>query len=220
MTATSGIQFPNESDGYRAARDKLLAAEMELRRQVEAVAALRRKLPPGGRAKAYTFQAGDGPVALADLFPAGKDTLVVYSYMVAPGQSPCPMCTAFLDSLDATAPHLTQSVALAVIAKAPAAELAAIAKARGWRHLRLLSSGGTTFNADYHAEKGEDQWPMMHVFRKDADGVRHTWSSEMFYAPADDGQDPRHMDMMWPLWNVLDVTPGGRADWYPALSYD
>ncbi len=215
-----GIRFPNESESYRTARDELLAAEAELRRQVEAVASLRRELPPGGAVGDYTFQGVDGPVVLADLFADGQDTLVVYSYMVAPGQAPCPMCTAFLDSFDRTAPHLARNVSLAVIAEAPYPELAAIAEARGWRDLRLLSSGGTGFNADYNAEKGDDQWPMLHVFRKHDDGIRHCWSTELFYAPPEPGQNPRHMDMMWPLWNVLDATPGGRPDWYPALSYD
>ena len=40
--------FPGESDAYRANRDALLAAEMELRKQIEAVAAMRRALPLGG----------------------------------------------------------------------------------------------------------------------------------------------------------------------------
>ena len=53
---TAGIRFPNESESYRAARNELLAAEADLRRQVEAVAALRRKLPPGGAVGDYTLQ--------------------------------------------------------------------------------------------------------------------------------------------------------------------
>ena len=40
--------FPGESAEYRAARDRLLEQEIELRRAMEAVAAARRKLPPGG----------------------------------------------------------------------------------------------------------------------------------------------------------------------------
>ncbi|MEQ9639235.1 MAG: DUF899 family protein [Alphaproteobacteria bacterium] len=217
---TAPVRFPNESDAYRAAREELLAAEVELRRKVEDVAALRRKLPPGGAVGDYTFQGADGPVALVDLFTAGKDTLLLYSYMVSPGKAPCPMCTALLDSLDGTAPHVTQTANLAIAAKAPYAELATIATARGWRHLRLLSSGGTGFNADYHAEAGDEQFPMLHVFTKGDDGIRHAWSTELFYAPAEPGQNPRHMDLMFPLWTLFDTTPGGRPNWFPSLSYD
>ena len=42
------ITFPGESADYRAARDRLLEQEIELRRATEAVAAARRQLPPGG----------------------------------------------------------------------------------------------------------------------------------------------------------------------------
>ena len=43
-----GVSFPGESAQYRAARDRLLEQEIELRRATEAVAAARRQLPPGG----------------------------------------------------------------------------------------------------------------------------------------------------------------------------
>jgi len=33
------VRFPGETDAYRAARDKLLDAEIELRRNIESVAA-------------------------------------------------------------------------------------------------------------------------------------------------------------------------------------
>jgi len=30
----------------------------------------------------------------------------------------------------------------------------------------------------------------------------------------------RHVDFMWPLWNILDRTPEGRgSDWGPRLEY-
>ena len=40
------ITYPNESAAYRAARNALLDDEIALRRQIEAVAAKRRALPP------------------------------------------------------------------------------------------------------------------------------------------------------------------------------
>ncbi len=55
------IAFPGESAEYRAARDRLLEQEIELRRAMEAVAAARRRLPPGGIVpQDYVFQA-QGP---------------------------------------------------------------------------------------------------------------------------------------------------------------
>src|SRR6185503_9101363 len=103
------MQFPNESKKYRAARNRLLAAELALRRQVEKVAAQRRKLPPGGAVpEDYVFDSERGPVRLSELFARGK-TLLAYSFMYGPKmKAACPMCTSFLDGLDGNAQHLAQ----------------------------------------------------------------------------------------------------------------
>src|SRR5271165_6076168 len=110
------VRFPGESAAYRTSRDELLAAERELRRQVEQVARLRRQLPLGGEVpEDYVFQEGDAAmvrtVKLSGLFRAGLDTLAMYSFMFGP-QMPqaCPMCTSFLDSLNGAAPHAGQRV--------------------------------------------------------------------------------------------------------------
>ena len=226
-------RFPGENADYRTARNDLLTAEMDLRRQVEAVAAMRRGLPPGGPLKEdYLFKEGATDLAdretvketrLSDLFAAGKDTLAIYGFMYGPDtSSPCPMCTAFLDSLNVVAAHAIQQINLAVVAKAPIRDIRTFAASRGWTNLRLLSSGGTTYNADYFTETPDgEQIPVINVFRKTADGIRHAYGSELFFVPEEPGQNPRHMDMMFPLWNLLDITPDGRgATWFPQLSYD
>lgn len=48
MSGDPEIRFPGESRGYREARNRLLAAEVELRRMIERVAVQRRALPRGG----------------------------------------------------------------------------------------------------------------------------------------------------------------------------
>ncbi|WP_448507591.1 DUF899 family protein [Immundisolibacter sp.] len=217
--------FPGESAAYRAARDTLLAAEAALRQQIEAVAALRRALPPGGAVpRDYPFLTvpNGAPVLMSGLFAPGTDTLVVYSYMYSPqATAPCPLCTSMLDSLDGAVPHLGQHVNLAVVARAPVEKLDAVARQRGWRHLRLLSAAQNTYQPDYLAEDDAgNQWPMLNVFRKTAAGVLHTWGSELLYVARPPGLHSRHVDLIWPLWNVLDVTPAGRsADWLPRLHY-
>ncbi len=213
--------FPNESAAYRAARDGLLEAERGLRRQMEEVAALRRELPLGGEAKDYEFQSAQGPVTLSGLFEGGKDTLLLYGFMFAPGGSPCPLCTAFLDSLNGAAPHISQRVNLTITAKASVAELNAYAEKRGWNNLRLVSWGGTSYGRDYFTEDGEDeQQPVMNVFVKKDGAVRHFWGSELLLV-GDAGMHPRHLDTLWPLWAAFDLTPEGRGtDWFPATSYD
>ncbi len=241
-----GIALPGESPEYRAARDRLLKQEIELRRAMEAVAAARRELPPGGTVQQdYVFQeeGADGAptdVRLSDLFAPGKDSLVIYSFMFprdpgdqTPGprdgetsllplaDGPCPSCTALLDQLDGAAEHAGQLVNLAVVAKAPLPRVRAFARDRDWRRLRLLSCAGNTYNADYLAETPDGkQRPMLTVFHRDGDAIRHFWSSELFYAPADPGQDPRHVGTIEPLWNLFDLTPIGRpTEWAEQFNY-
>ncbi len=230
----STTRFPGETPAYREARDALLKAEIELKKQTEAVAAMRRRLPVGGEVTHdYAFEEGPADpsdpspearsVRLSELF-GDKPTLVLYSYMYGPAmKAPCPLCTSFLDGIDGQAHHIRQHVALAVSAKSPIARIRDFARRRGWRRLRLVSTAGTTYTRDYHGEDAEGhQMPMMNVFVKRAGKVHHFWGSEMLYASdrARDGVDARHIDIMWPLWNVLDLTPEGRGEkTYPALQY-
>jgi predicted dithiol-disulfide oxidoreductase (DUF899 family) len=215
------MNFPNETSDYRAARDRLLQSELDLRRQIESVAAQRRELPPGGEVpEDYVFDGVEGKVRLSQLFAKG-DTLVAYSFMYGPKMDqPCPMCTSIIDGLQGNAVHIAQRADLVVIASSPLERILAFARGRGWKSLRFLSSAGNSYNRDYHGEDSEGrQWPMMNVFRR-TDRVRHTWGSELLDAPEDPGQNARHVDLLWPLWNVLDLTPRGRgSDWYPRLDY-
>jgi predicted dithiol-disulfide oxidoreductase (DUF899 family) len=238
--------FPNESKAYRAARDRLLAQEIELRRAMEAVAAARRALPPGGEVpQDYVFQGllpdgAPGDVRLSELFAPGRDSLVIYSMMFPrhpgddrPGPStgatarlaladgPCPSCTALVDQLDGAAPHVEPLVNMVIVAKASLPRLLAFSEERGWRHLRFLSSAGSSFNLDYGGETAAGhQQPMLNVFHRERGHVRHFWGSEMLYAPTDRGQDPRHVGTIEPLWNIFDLVPEGRVrDWEEQLAY-
>jgi predicted dithiol-disulfide oxidoreductase (DUF899 family) len=241
-----GVAFPGESAEYRAARDRLLEQEVELRRSMEAVAAARRELPSGGVVpEGYVFE-GQGadsspaPVRLSELFAPGKDSLAIYNFMFPrdpsderPGpaagvsaglplvESPCPSCTALLDQLDGAAEHASPLMNLAVVAKAPLPRILTFAAERGWRRLRLLSSAGNTYNRDYLGETAEGaQRPMLNVFHRNSGVIRHFWGSELFYAPTDADQDPRHVGTLEPVWNLLDLTPEGRPiDWDEQLSY-
>jgi predicted dithiol-disulfide oxidoreductase (DUF899 family) len=242
-----GISLPGESPEYRAARDRLLDQELELRRATEAVAAARRALPPGGPvSQDYVFQGAvaDGAlvdVRLSELFAPGNDSLVIYSFMfprdagdLTPGpttgqtallplaEGPCPSCVALIDQLEGAADHVIQHVNLAIVAKTPLPRLLAFARERGWQRLRFLSSATNTYNMDYYAETPEgEQRPMLTVFHRNGDAIRHFWSSELFYAPTEPDQDPRHVGTLEPLWNMLDLIPEGRPrDWAEQLSYD
>jgi predicted dithiol-disulfide oxidoreductase (DUF899 family) len=241
------VTYPGESAEYRAARENLLAQEIELRRQMEAVAATRRELPPGGEVpEDYVFQ-GKGPdgepmdVRLSELFAPGKDSLAIYSFMFPrdpaddrPGpvreketaklplaEGPCPSCVSLLDQLDGVVEHAGQIMNFAVVARSPLDRLQTWKRERGWRRLRLLSSADNTYNPDYLAETPEGaQRPMLNVFHRNGETIRHFWGSELFYGPWDPGQDPRHVGTIEPLWNLFDLTPEGRPDWDEQLNYE
>lgn len=224
--------FPNEPVEYRQVRNRLLELELALRRMTEAVAAARRALPSGGvLAEDYVFEGSDPdgglvPVRLSELFEGGKNTLFTYNMMYprAPRQDlPCPSCTQFLDSFDGVVDHARQRINVAIVVKTALPRALDHARARGWRHLRFVSSANNTFNHDYHGESGDDgqQQPMLNVFHRRGDAIQHFWGSELLFEPSDPGQDPRHGETIDPLWNLFDLTPDGRGtDWYPALSYD
>ncbi len=228
----ANIRFPGESEAYRRARKKLLAAEIDLRKRVEGVAALRRRLPLGGRVPFdYVFDEGarnpsdtttSRGVRLSQLFAPGKDALILYSYMYGPAmKAPCPMCTAMLDGLDAQAPHVSQRANFAIVARSPLPRIRKLAKGRGWRNLRILSSARNTYHRDYHGENERGgQNPMMNVFVRRRGKIHHFWGSELLFSAPRDGLDTRHVDAFWPLWHLLDLTPEGRgANFYPSLKY-
>ncbi len=227
------MRLPNESPAYRIARDAVLREELTLRQQLARVGALRRGLPLGGAvSEDYAFQEWDEAVEtprdvhLSDLFTAGKDTLFLYSFMFIPDGSgnpvgtPCPSCTSIIDSVAAEARHLEQRINFAVSAKAPIQNFRALAEARGWPPVRLLSAGGSTYNRDYLAEADDgSQFPMATVFVRRGGRIHHLWSSELFYVPNSDGGETRHVDFMWPMWGIFDCTPDGRGTEGPKHRY-
>ena len=230
-TSRHKVRFPGESESYRTARDKLLDAEIEMRRTIESVAAQRRTLPLGGEVpQNYTFDElirGKGvkqktQVRISDLFTEGKDTLILYSFMYGPEVArPCPLCTSIIDALDGEAPHVVQRANLAIVAKSPIKRIGEFAAERGWRRLRFLSSEGSTYNHDYQGETATgDQMPALNVFVRRGGKIYHSYCTELLFAPTESGQDGRHVDMIWPLWNLFDLTPEGRGQkWNPKLTY-
>ena len=163
-------------------------------------------------------------VRLSELFAEGRDTLILINTMFAPDHDlPCPACNCLADTYNATAPHVSDRVNFALVTRAPIDKLRAWAAGRNWRDVRLLSSYNNTFNADYRTETSEDsQIPSITVFTRDEAGtIRHFYSIEGHWLSSPEGQDGRHLDLFWPLWQLLDLTPQGRGrDWYPKYSYD
>ncbi|WP_144120036.1 DUF899 family protein [Catellatospora sichuanensis] len=218
-----------ESADYLHAREQLRLAEIELMRHRERVAELRRQLPPGPVVDDYEFltgpadlAAGDEPVTtvrLSELFTGPGRDLVVYHLMYGKRHTePCPMCTMWLDGFNGVARHLGQNVDLAVVAAADPPALRGHARSRGWTGLRLLSAGSSSFKFDLGSEDAEgEQDSTVSVFTRDDDGsVRHVYSAHPRMA---DDIDERGIDLLCPVWHVLDLTPRGRGGWNAGLDY-
>jgi predicted dithiol-disulfide oxidoreductase (DUF899 family) len=223
LAAENALRIPNESAEYRAARTALLAEEIELRRQVERVAAHRRALPPGAPVSGdYRFETKDGPTDFAGLF-GDKDTLAIFSYMFGPQRKrPCPMCTNMLDAWDGNGGDIGQHISLVVVARSPIEKLLAWKQERGWKHLRLVSDLNDAYSRDFDAVQSDGaENGVLSVFTRRDGTIRHFWSNEMSESTVDPGQDVRGvLETYSPLWHVLDATPQGRkGDWYPSLDY-
>ena len=210
-----------ESEEYRRQREELRVAELDLIDHVERVAALRRKLPAGAVVDDYELidvATGD-QVRLSGLFSAPDRALVLYHFMYGKAQTePCPLCTMWIDGYNAVAPHLTQNVNFAVVAAAEPAAVSVHAQSRGWSNLRLLSAAGSTFKYDLGSEEADGtQTEWISVFTRGGDGtVRHVYSKGAQLA---DDRRERGIDLLSPVWHLLDLTPNGRANWYPSLTY-
>jgi predicted dithiol-disulfide oxidoreductase (DUF899 family) len=221
--------LPNEPPEYLAKREELRLAEIELMKQRERVAALRRGLPKGATIQDYEFLEGptsldDGDVPtkqvrLSELFTEPDRSLVIYHFMYGKKQTvPCPMCTAWIDSFNGVAHHLAQNVDLAIVAAADPSTVRAHARNRGWDKLRLLSAGDSSFKYDLGSEDSEGhQDSTVSVFTRDSDGtLRHFYSGHPRLA---DDIKERGIDELNPIWNVMDLTPQGRGRFYASLEY-
>lgn len=219
----------NESEAYLTKREELRLAEIDLMKQREKVAELRRALPQGAPLKDYEFlegpfdlNAGDEPthtVKLSELFMSPNRSLVIYQLMFGKKQvKPCPMCTMWLDGANGIAHHLAQNMDFAVVAAADLTALRDHARARGWDKLRLLSASANTFKLDLGSEDADGvQDSTISVFTKDSDGtVRHFYSVHPRMGP---DINQRGIDLFAPAWSYLDITPQGRGDWSASLSY-
>jgi predicted dithiol-disulfide oxidoreductase (DUF899 family) len=220
MTA---IEHPHvvSHDDWLAARKQFLVKEKEFTHLRDELSRQRRQLPWEKVEKPYVFDGPSGKETLADLF-GYRSQLLTYHFMLGPGwREGCPSCSYLADHFDGTTTHLAnRDVTLAVVSRAPIAEIEAFKKRMGWK-FKWVSSFGSEFNYDYHVSftpeeraKGKvdynytsvefpvDEAPGLSVFLKDASGdIFHTYSSYQ-----------RGLDIFVGTYNFLDHVPKGRDE--------
>jgi predicted dithiol-disulfide oxidoreductase (DUF899 family) len=206
---------------WLVARKEFLKKEKEFTRLRDELSRQRRELPWEKVEKDYVFDGPGGKETLADLFH-GRSQLIIYHFMFGPGWAAgCPSCSYLADHFDGPAIHLAnRDVTLAVVSRAPIAEIEAFKKRMGWK-FHWASSYGSDFNYDYHVSftpeeraKGKvdynyrqtefpsEEGPGLSVFYKDASGqIFHTYSSY-----------ERGLDIFVGAYNFLDHAPKGRDE--------
>jgi predicted dithiol-disulfide oxidoreductase (DUF899 family) len=220
---------------WRAARQRLLAAEKELTRHSDELARQRQALPWVPVEEAYVFDTEDGPASLADLF-RGRSQLIVQHVMFPPSwDAGCPSCSAMVDGWAGSRVHLeNHGVALTAISRAPLTKLLAYRDRMGWDS-PWASSAGTTFNRDYGVSFTERQLAegAEYNFRTidwvDVADLPHGGDSDEY---VDDAESPgvsafvldggrvfhtysgysRGVDGLWGMYQWLDRAPLGRNE--------
>lgn len=209
--------MPGASDEYRAAREKLMSAELELVDSVERVAALRRALPAGPKVSDYEFFDGDKRVRLSELFDDGKPYLLMYHVMYwQDDEEFCPMCSMWVDGLNGVAHHISQHTNIVAATLAPVEKARAWAKHRGWNRIRFLADADPAFQRDTGAQLDDDNpQSTVLVFEKTNDGIRHVYTA---HAEFPNGMH-RGVDQICATWHMFDLQPSGRGDWHAGNDY-
>src|SRR3954464_7469416 len=174
--------FPKivSQEEWLAARNALLVKEKALTHERDALAAERRRMPMARVEKQYVFAGPDGNVNLLDLFD-GRPQLLLYHFMFAPGvhgwpTAGCPGCSMFTDNIGQFTPvHLkARGASLALVSRAPLANLEAYRKRMSWTH-RWVSSEHNSFNVDFGLTTPEGEGHGLSVFLRDGNEIYRTY---------------------------------------------
>lgn len=176
---------------------ELRAREKAATRELDAIAAERRRLPMVEMPD-YTLRGEDGPVRLADVFE-GKRQLIVYHHMWSAGQEwQCPGCTGFtsqytrlefLDNYDAR---------FVVVTQGPIGEALAY-KERVGNRMPWYSTADSPFGTDVGAPP--DGGFAVNVFLRDGDTVYRTWHT-----------NGRGTEQLSHTFALIDLLPYGRQE--------
>jgi predicted dithiol-disulfide oxidoreductase (DUF899 family) len=182
---------------WQVARDELLVREKEATRALDALAAERRRLPVVEFRPDHELEGPDGRVGLRELFD-GRRQLIVYHFMLAPGEAPCAGCSAFVDNVAHLAHLRARDTSFVLVSPAPFAEIEPFKRRMGWS-VPWFSCHASDFNADCGITTGFG----LSVFLREGDRVFRT------YFTSGRGVDRLRFD-----FNLLDLTPLGRQeDW-------
>lgn len=186
-----------DDETWRRELAELRLREKAATRELDAIAAQRRRLPMV-ELPDYTLQGADGPVRLVDLFD-GRSQLITYHHMWFPDSEwQCGGCTSFTSQftrLDFLEPYDARFV---IVTQGPIDEALAYRDRVGNR-IEWYSTAGSPFGADVDAPAGGGF--ALNVFLRDGDTVYRTWSTTS-----------RGVEQVAHTFPLIDVLPLGRQE--------
>jgi len=189
---------------WQKAHEALMKKEKAATKVRDGLAAERRRQPMTRIDKVYEFEGPAGKSALIDLFD-GRDQLLLYHFMFAPGvhgwpKGGCVGCSFFVDQI-CDPVHLNQrDVSLAMVSRAPLANIEAYRKRMGWQ-FPWYSSAGSDFNADFGMTTAEGENHGLSVFLRDGWDIYRTYFTTA-----------RGLEYLGSTWSFFDITPYGRQE--------
>ncbi|MER0444002.1 DUF899 family protein [Streptomyces sp. Edi4] len=186
-----------DAETWQRRLDELRAREKQATRQLDAVAARRRRMPmvemPG-----YTLEGEEGPVELADVF-GDKSQLIVYHHMWFPGEKwQCPGCTGFTSQFTRLGFLDGYDARFVVVTQGPIDE-ALTYKRRVGNRMTWYSTANSPFGAAVGAPAGGGF--AVNVFLRDGRKVYRTWHT-----------DGRGTEQLGHTFGLIDVLPYGRQE--------
>jgi predicted dithiol-disulfide oxidoreductase (DUF899 family) len=182
---------------WRAALDELRIREKAATRDLDAIAAQRRRLPMV-QMPDYTLVGENGPVRLAEVFE-GRSQLIVYNHMWADGADwQCGGCTSFTSQFTRLEFLDNYDARFVVVTNGPIAEALAY-KAKVGNKMDWYSSSESSFAADVDAPPGGGI--AVNVFLRDGDTVYRTWHT-----------NGRGVEQLTHTFALIDALPWGRQE--------
>lgn len=198
----SAAQYPLppvvDADSWRRELDALRVREKAATRELDAIAAQRRRLPVV-RMPEYTLVGADGPVRLADVFD-GHPQLIVYNHMWSDGDEwQCPGCTGFTSQFTRLDVIERYYDARFVIVTNGTIDEALAYRERVGNRMDWYSSADSSFSSDVDAPPGGGFG--VNVFLRDGDDVYRTWHT-----------NGRGTERLSHLQGLVDLLPYGRQE--------
>jgi predicted dithiol-disulfide oxidoreductase (DUF899 family) len=201
---------------WLVARKEFLVREKDFDHQRDRLTEARRALPMVKVEEEYVFDGPQGAVTLGDLFEERRQ-LIVYHFMFEPQRiTGCKHCSCVMDNIAGSLIHLTaRDTSFAAVSRAPIAKIETFKRRMQWI-FPWVSSSNNDFNYDYHVTLDPDrgstvynyrrfdfrgELPGLSVFFRDNGVILHSYSTYF-----------RGLDMLLPMYHLLDRTPLGRQE--------